>query len=139
MRKHFAVTLCSLLIATVAAFSGCASSPNSNSNTNLVAAPSALPTPDKAAIEAELTRIENDWPRIHKERDAATIRKIEADDIILAYQKSDEARWNENEVFQPYPGGYLNGYCKETSSIRKVVDNEKSVVQRNCSRIVCPL
>ena len=60
-------------------------------------------------------------------------------DIILAYQKSDEARWNENEVFQPYPGGYLNGYCKETSSIRKVVDNEKSVVQRNCSRIVCPL
>ena len=23
-------------------------------------------------------------------------------DIILSYQKSDEARWNENEVFQPY-------------------------------------
>src|SRR5947199_10445627 len=85
MRKHFAVTLCSLLIATVAAFSGCASSPNSNSNTNLVSAPSALPTPDKAAIEAELTRIENDWPRILKERDVATIRRVEADDILLVY------------------------------------------------------
>jgi hypothetical protein len=34
---------------------------------------------------------------------------------------------------------YFNNYCKETSSIRKVVDNEKSVVQRNCNRIVCPL
>jgi len=30
-------------------------------------------------------------------------------------------------------------YLKETSSIRNVVDNEKSVVQRNCSRIVCHL
>ena len=30
----------------------------------------------------------------------------------------------------------LNDYCKETSSIRKVVDNEKSVVTRYCSRIV---
>src|SRR5947209_3299922 len=33
----------------------------------------------------------------------------------------------------------LDDYCNETSSIRKVVDNEKSVVQRNCSRIVCPM
>ena len=32
----------------------------------------------------------------------------------------------------------LNDYLKETSSMRKVVDSEKSVVQRNCSRIVCP-
>src|SRR5437763_16222708 len=85
MRKHFAVTLCSLLVATAAVYSGCASSQNSNSNTNLVAAPSALPTPDKAAIEAELTRTENDWPRIVKERDAAAARKLEAEDTILVY------------------------------------------------------
>ena len=87
MRKHFAVTLFSLLIATVAAvYFGCASPQNSNSNTNTVAVPSAVPTPDKAAIEAELTRIENDWPRIVKERDAAAVRKLEADDIMLVYQ-----------------------------------------------------
>src|SRR5258707_15125070 len=86
MRKHFGVPLLSILIGAVTAFYfGCASPQNSNSNTNAVAAPSAEPTPDKAAIEAELTRIENDWPRIHKERDAATIRKMEADDIILVY------------------------------------------------------
>jgi hypothetical protein len=30
----------------------------------------------------------------------------------------------------------LNDYLNETSSIRKVVDSEKSVVERNCSRIV---
>ncbi len=30
-------------------------------------------TVDKAAIEAELRRIENDWPRVVKERDAAAV------------------------------------------------------------------
>src|SRR5262249_14895074 len=33
----------------------------------------------------------------------------------------------------------LNDYLNETSSMRKVVDSEKSVVQRYCSRIVWPL
>jgi hypothetical protein len=33
----------------------------------------------------------------------------------------------------------LDGYFNETSSMRNVVDSEKSVVQRNCSRIVWPL
>jgi len=36
------------------------------------------PPPDRAAIEAELTKIENDWPRIIKEHDAAAVRKMEA-------------------------------------------------------------
>ena len=31
---------------------------------------------------------------------------------------------------------FLNDYLSETSSIRKVVERETSVVQRNCSRIV---
>jgi len=41
------------------------------------------PTPDKAAIVAEITRIEKDWPRILKERDGSAVRRIEADDIFL--------------------------------------------------------
>ena len=45
----------------------------------------------------------------------------------------------ERRVTVPFLLVCLDDYCKETSSIRKVVDNEKSVVQRNCSRIVCPL
>jgi ketosteroid isomerase-like protein len=41
------------------------------------------PTPDKDAIVAEVTRMEKDWPRILRERDGATVRRMEADDIIL--------------------------------------------------------
>jgi ketosteroid isomerase-like protein len=64
---------------------GCATPENTNmatSNTN-VAAPEA--TPDKTAIETELLRIENDWPRVIRERDVEAVRRLEADDIVLVY------------------------------------------------------
>jgi hypothetical protein len=51
-------------------------------------APAASPTAetiDKAAIETELMRIENDWPRIIKEKDAATVKRIEAEDAVFVY------------------------------------------------------
>lgn len=40
---------------------------------------------DKPAIEAELLKIENDWPRVMKEKDGAAVRRILADDAILIY------------------------------------------------------
>jgi hypothetical protein len=55
-------------------------------NTN-AGAPAASPaeTVDTAAIETELMRIENDWPRIIKERDVATVQRIEAEDCVFIY------------------------------------------------------
>ena len=50
--------------------------PNTNSGKETV---------DTAAIEAELLRIENDWPRIIKEKDLAAMGRIEADDVIIVY------------------------------------------------------
>jgi ketosteroid isomerase-like protein len=64
---------------------GCATPENTNTsttNTNM-AVPEA--TPDKAAIETELLKIENDWGRVIKERDVEAVRRLEADDVILVY------------------------------------------------------
>lgn len=129
MRKHFAVTLFSLLMTTVAAvYFGCASPPNSNNNTNAVAAPSAVPTPDKAAIEAELTRIENDWPRIVKERDAAAVQKLEADDIMLVYP--DGADGSKEEDVKDIESGVLSADPQEISDLTvKVLDNDSAIVR----------
>ena len=129
MRKYFAVTLFSLLIATVAAvYFGCATPQNSNSNANAVAAPSAEPTPDKPAIEAELTRIENDWPRIHKERDAATIRKLEADDIILVYP--DGVVGSKDQDVKDIGSGSMSEETQEISDLTvNVLDNDSAVVR----------
>src|SRR2546421_12429820 len=83
MKKYLSVVL--LMTTALLAFSqfGCASPQNTNTNPVSVATPE--PTPDKAAIEAELSKIENDWPRIIKERDGAAVRRIEADDIMIVY------------------------------------------------------
>src|SRR5439155_17197905 len=62
---------------------GCATPDNTNSANANLATPQT--TPDTDGITAEITRIENDWPRIIKERDGATVRKIEADDVAIVY------------------------------------------------------
>lgn len=86
-----------LLTAALSCFySGCANQQNPNGNVVVTATPE--PTPDNAAITAELTRMENDWARIIKERDGATVRRIEADDVIILYPdgslgtKEDDAK-----------------------------------------------
>jgi len=83
MKRHFSTGLTLLFVAALTSLAGCAPAPN-DTNANLAVA-TPEPTPDKAAIETELTRIENDWPRIIKERDGATVRRIEADDIVIIY------------------------------------------------------
>jgi len=84
MKKYLSVAVLATATALLA-FSqfGCASP--QNTNTSALSTPTPEPTPDKSAIEAELTKIENDWPRIIKERDAAAVRRIEADDIFIIY------------------------------------------------------
>jgi ketosteroid isomerase-like protein len=79
-RSLLVVTLS--LVAVLFAFAqfGCAG-PQSTTSTNANMA-TPVPTPDKAAIEAELTRIEKDWPRVLKDHDAEAIRRVEADDIV---------------------------------------------------------
>lgn len=129
MRKYFAVTLFSLLIATVAAvYFGCATPQNSNSNANAVAAPSAEPTPDKPAIEAELTRIENDWPRILKERDVAAVRKFEADDILLVYP--DGTAGSKEQDMKDIEAGALSADSWDLADITvNVLNNDFAVVR----------
>lgn len=56
--------------------SGLAPGPNTNSGRENV---------DKASIEAALLRIENDWPRVIKEKDAEAVRRVEAEDVVLVY------------------------------------------------------
>lgn len=49
---------------------------------------SSKPEPEKideAALEAELLRIQRDWPRAVKEKDVATLRRLTADDMIMVY------------------------------------------------------
>jgi len=95
-------------------------------NTN--AAATQQTTPDNAAIEAELTKIEHDWPRILKERDGAAVRKLEADDILLVYPDGSDG--NREEDVKDIESGALSEDPQEISDITvKVLDNDSAIVR----------
>jgi hypothetical protein len=105
---------------------GCAAQPNANApSTANVTTPA--PTPDKAAIEAELTRIENDWPRVIKEHDSAAVQRVEADDISLIYP--DGSQGSKQRDIQDIGSGAISADSWELSEIQvNVINNDAAVV-----------
>jgi hypothetical protein len=126
MKKYLSVAML-LLATTLMAFSqfGCASPQNTNTNTASVATPT--PGPDKGAIEAELTRIENDWPRIIKEHDVATVRQIEADDALFVYP--DGSLGDKAQDVKDMEAGSLSADSWEVLDLKvNVLDNDSAVI-----------
>jgi hypothetical protein len=126
MKKYLSAA--GLFLATaLLAFSqfSCASPQTTNSNTVSTATPE--PTPNKAAIEAELIKIENDWPRIIKEHDAATVRRIEADDAVFVYP--DGSLGDKAQDVKDIEAGSLSADSWEVLDLKvNVLDNDSAVV-----------
>lgn len=84
-------------------------------------------TVDTASIEAELLRIENDWPRAIKEKDLAAIGRVEADDIVIVYP--DGSLGSKNRDLQDIATGNLSADEIEMSDIKvRVLDSDAAVV-----------
>jgi|SRR6266404_6346780 len=126
MKKYLSLAMLSAATALmVVAQFGCARPQNTNTNTVSVAIPE--PTPDKAAIETELTKIENDWPRITKEHDAATVRRIEADDAVFVYP--DGTLGDKQQDIKDTEAGSLSADSWEVLDLKvNVLDNDSAVV-----------
>lgn len=92
---------------------------------------SSLPTPeataDTAAIESELLRIENDWPRVMKARDGAAVRRVDADDAHLLswdgtlFTREEDAKFIESGAIVPES-------MQMTDLKVKVLDKDAAVV-----------
>src|SRR5258707_5527294 len=126
MKIYLSAAVVTLAIALPASFQfGCASPQNTNTNTVSMATPE--PTPDKSAIEAELTKIENDWPRIIKEHDVAPVRRIEADDAIFVYP--DGSLGDKAQDVKDMEAGSLSADSWEVLDLKvNVLDNDSAVV-----------
>ena len=124
MKRHFSGVLVLFVIAGLGVFAGCAPEPNNNAN---IAVATPEPTPDKAAIETELIRIENDWPRIIKERDGATVRRIEADDVVIIYP--DGTLGNKEQDAKDIEAGLFSFDSWDTREVKvNVIDKNLAVV-----------
>jgi ketosteroid isomerase-like protein len=127
MRKSLsAVTLgVSILLMGISLLS-CTNRQNSNGNGNSTV--TSEPTPDKAAIEAQLKALEYDWPRILKERDGAAVRKLEADDIIIL--SPDGSDGSKEGDIKDIESGTMAEDPQEIADITvKVLDNNSAVVR----------
>jgi ketosteroid isomerase-like protein len=90
----------------------------------------ATPTPEvvnTAAIETELLRIENDWPRIIREKDAAAVDRIMADDVVLIYPDGNVG--NKEQELKDIGAGALTAESIEmVDLVVHVLDNDAAYV-----------
>jgi hypothetical protein len=126
MKRFLLVVTPSLVAALFAgAQFGCAGpQPTTSSNTNMAI---PAPTPDKAAIETELKQIENDWPRIMKEHDASTVKRVEADDAVFIYP--DGSIGDKAQDVKDMESGALSADSWEIADLKvNVLNNDSAVV-----------
>ena len=125
--KRFLSIVTLALVAALFAFAqfGCAGpQPTTSTNTNMAI---PAPTPDKAAIETELKRIENDWPRIMKEHDGTAVKRIEADDAVFIYP--DGSSGDKAQDVKDMESGVLSADSWEIADLKvNVLDNDSAVV-----------
>lgn len=125
MKRHFSAVVLFLGIAALVTLIGCANAPNNNAA--LAPTPTPEPTPDAAAITTELTRMENDWPRIIKERDGATLRRVEADDVMVVYP--DGSIGSKEQDIKDIEAGVLTFDSWEIADLKvNVLDKNSAVV-----------
>jgi len=108
------------------ALAAACSQPRSDVNTTSQTGATPEPTLDKEAIIAEITRIEKDWPRIMKEKDGASVRRIEADDIILLSYEGGLG--SKEQDIKDIEAGDLTFDSWDVSELNvKVIDNNAAV------------
>jgi hypothetical protein len=81
---------------------------------------------DNAAIETEITRIENDYSRVLKEKDGAAARRVLADDAILVYP--DGKPGDKATEIKDIEGGAMTFDSWEITDLKvKVLDKDAAV------------
>jgi len=125
MKKVLSIATVTLATLLTLSLFGCATPPNPPPTNANMATPEA--TPDPAAIEKELLRVENDWPRVIKERDGQAVRRVDADDVHLlswdgsVSNKEDDAKFIES--------GALTADLIQMNDLKvKVLDKDAAVV-----------
>ena len=125
-------TLTAAMVAVVSCFMflQLACQPAADTNRSESLAPntnSGKETVDTAAIEAELLRIENDWPRVIKEKDLAAMGRVEADDAIIV--TPDGNLGSKQQDLDNIGSGAFTADDINMSELKvKVLDNDAAVV-----------
>ena len=126
--KNLNLTQVALVSALVAMGAVVSCTPGGNTNTTTTTAVTATPapTPDTNAIVAEITKIENDFPRIIREKDAAAVRRLEADDLMVVYP--DGTAGSKEQDVKDIEAGMMSFDAWDISEMKvNVLDSDTAV------------
>lgn len=116
---HMALSATLLAIGAVS----CTPSDNANTTTTTAVTATPAPTPDTNAIVAEITKLENDWPRIIRERDGAAVRRLEADDVMIVYPDGNAG--NKEQDVKDIEAGLMTFDSWDISNLKvNVIDGD---------------
>ncbi len=130
--KRNALLMALLLVTALIVFgmSGCQKPAAPDTNRGVTSAAhtnSAKETIDTAAIELELKRIENDFPRVLKEKDTVAVDRVEADDIAVVYR--DGTVGSKAQDISDIKSGNLSADSWEVTDMKvNVLDKDAAVV-----------
>ncbi len=128
--KHIASVAALLVALSLLSFSqlGCQRAPDTNRSESTAAnANSANEMVDTAAIESELLRIENDWPRVMREKDIIAVKSVEADDGIFI--RPDGTIVTRADDIKDMESGAFSADSLEMADLKvKVLDKDAAVV-----------
>src|ERR1041385_945312 len=91
-----------LIIAALAVMNGCQPALDTNRNAAIATASPAKETIDRAAIEAEIIKLEREWADANKTHNSEAVKRMVADDAVIVYPdgsiatKADEVRTIES-------------------------------------------
>lgn len=128
-RNALFTALLLVLPLVVLGLSGCkGSAPDTNRGTTVATNANSASEPiDTAAIELELKRIENDYPRVLKEKDANAVDQIEADDLVIIY--TDGGVGSKTEDVTGIREGNMSADSWEVTDLQvKVLDKDAALV-----------
>jgi ketosteroid isomerase-like protein len=115
MKRTVFLGACSLGLSLL--LSGC--QPAANTNQPTVATSPSPERVDTASIQTELMRIENDWPRVIKEKDSAAVERVEADDAVFIYP--DGSLGNKAQDLKDVSGGALTADSWQVADLHVTV------------------
>jgi ketosteroid isomerase-like protein len=71
-------------------------------------------------------RIENDWPRVIREKDVATVRRVEADDVVVVYP--DGSTGGKAQDIADIESGAMTAESVEMADLKvNVIDKDAAV------------
>ena len=118
------IALVSALVAMGAV--GCTPSGNTNTTTTTTVTATPAPTPDTNAIVAEITKLENDFPRIIREHDGAALRRLEADDLMMVYPDGNAG--SKDQDVKDIEAGLMTFDAWDISNMKvNVIDGDTAV------------